>query len=114
MTLLATYLLVLQSLVIGVGAAAPSSAGLFANSVCLSKSASPGGGPVAPGRSSHHSDLCCVVHCAGLGAAPAQDFANLAPPDFTLSAILLPEDQQDASSKAATPPLGSRAPPATV
>jgi hypothetical protein len=115
-TLLVAYMLVLQGLAVIVASGARSAgSGLLANSICLTKSQSPLGGSNAPAAPSHHSDVCCVLHCSGFGPAPAADFAGDAPPPpLALASILLPSDQPAGPSPAATPPLGSRAPPASL
>jgi len=109
MTLLATYMLVLQSLVIGVGAATPGASGLFAKTVCVSKRANPADGPVSPGGGGH-ADACCAFHFAGTNAPPPRVVA-LAPPVRVLSAAIAPQERRAAPIRVATPPLGSRAPP---
>lgn len=111
-TLLVAYLLVLQGIAVGVASGARvASAGLFANSICLTRSEAPGGNPAAPSRSGHRFDICCVFHCSDLGAAPASAFAGEQAPIMAYADLRPAIDDHGVAIPAATPPLGSRAPP---
>jgi hypothetical protein len=113
-TLLVAYLLVLQGLAVGFTVGAKS--GLFAGSICLSKgSGSSKADPAAPGRQSHNSaDVCCVLHCSGMGDATAAAFTAQTPPLRLVAERLTPFSAQDGLARTATPPLGSRAPPSSI
>lgn len=115
-TLLVAYLLVLQGIAVGVASGQRSAAGLFANTICVSKAAGPlESDPARPGRTSRHGDICCVLHCASFGAVgPASAFAGEAPPALAFVEIKLAFDDRLGPATVATPPLGSRAPPAIV
>lgn len=112
-TLLVAYLFILQGLAAGVVTSARGE-GLFADSICLSKGSGPlDGGTGGPIRSSRHGDACCVVHCVSLGGAtPPAPFTGEFPPALSHVAASLAFAQGLAGSEPATPPLGSRAPPA--
>lgn len=114
-TLLLAYLLVLQSLVVGVATSARGAA-LFSDTICLSKASGPlDGGSAPPGRPARHGDSCCVFHCAAFGSAAAPSpFVGEAPPSLSYVEIKPVYDRSVLLSEAATPPLGSRAPPALV
>lgn len=114
-TLLVAYLLVLQGFAVGVSVS--GRAGLFANSICFSKSSAPlSGDPASPARPARQGgDVCCVAHCASLGGATAASpFVGAEPPAGSYSTITLAFDQSFLRPKAATPPLGSRAPPTLI
>ena len=112
-TLLVAYLFILQGLAAGVVTHSRGS-GLFADTLCLSKGSGPldggNGGPIRPSR---HGDACCVVHCATLGGATAPSpFTGETPPALSYVAAKLAFAHALSGSEPATPPLGSRAPPA--
>lgn len=113
-TLLVAYLLVLQGLAVGVSSGVRG-AGLFADAICLSKSSGPlDNNPAAPARHSRH-DGCCVFHSASPGgAATPSPFVGEPPPSLSYIEIKLAFDGTQLRSDAATPPLGSRAPPALI
>lgn len=115
-TLLVAYLLLLQGMAAGVVTSARGAA-LFADSICLSKSSGPlDSAPGAPIRPSRHGDsACCVFHCASLGGATAPSpFVGETPPAPSHVEAKLAFDHALLGSEAATPPLGSRAPPALI
>lgn len=113
-TLLVAYLLILQGISAGVVTSARGAA-LFADAICLSKSAGPIGGTGAPIRPSRHGDVCCVVHCASLGGATAPSpFVGETPPALSYVEARLAFERALPNVGAATPPLGSRAPPALI
>lgn len=113
-TLLVAYLLVLQGIAAGAVSSARGAA-LFADAICLSKSSGPLDTPGAPIRPSRHGDACCVFHCASLGGATAPSpFVGETPPALSYIASKLAFDHALSGSDAATPPLGSRAPPALI
>jgi len=110
-TLLVAYLLILQGIAAGAVTSARGAA-LFADAICLSKASGPldGGAPI---RSSRHGDACCVVHMAGFGGASAPSpFVGETPPALSYMEAKLAFEHALPNSEAATPPLGSRAPPA--
>lgn len=113
--LLLAYLLVLQGLAFGVSSSARGAA-LFSGAICFSKSSGPlDSGPGTPARPARHGDACCVFHSAGFGAAATPSpFVGEPPPSLYYVEIKLAYDEAPAQSKAATPPLGSRAPPSIV
>jgi hypothetical protein len=115
LTLLVAYLLVLQGIAVGVASGQRSTSGLYANSTCFSRSAnSLDGDPSTPARPARHGDICCVFHCAGFGATgPVSSFVVETPP-ASFAEIKLAFDERGAIAETATPPLGSRAPPATI
>lgn len=114
-TLLVAYLLVLQGIAAGVVTSARGAA-LFADAICLSKSAGPlEHTPGTPIRPSRHADACCVFHCASLGgAASPSPFVGETPPPLSYVEAKLAFDHALPNAGAATPPLGSRAPPALI
>jgi hypothetical protein len=114
-TLLVAYLLVLQGIAAGVVTSARGSA-LFADAICLSKSSGPlDGGPGTPIRPTRHGDACCVFHCASLGGAAAPSpFVGETPPALSYVEAKLAFEHALSGSEAATPPLGSRAPPSLI
>ncbi|CAJ0883712.1 hypothetical protein AMST5_03457 [freshwater sediment metagenome] len=116
-TLLVAYLLILQGLAAGAVTSARGSA-LFADAICLNKASGPAddGAPGAPIRPSRHGDAaCCVFHCASLGGAAAPSpFVGETPPALSYIEARLAFDHALSGSEAATPPLGSRAPPALI
>lgn len=113
-TLLVAYLLVLQGIAAGVVTSARGSA-LFADAICLSKSSGPLDGPAAPIRPARHGDACCVIHCASIGGATAPSpFIGETPPALTYVEAKLAFDHALPNTEAATPPLGSRAPPSLI
>jgi hypothetical protein len=115
-TLLAAYLLLLQGLAAGAVTSARGAA-LFSDSICLSKSSGPAeNAPGAPIRPSRHGDsACCVFHCASMGGATAPSpFVGETPPALSYLEARLAFDHALSGSEAATPPLGSRAPPALI
>jgi hypothetical protein len=115
-TLLAAYLLILQGLAAGAVTSARGAA-LFSDTICLSKASGPiGDAPGAPIRPSRHGDAaCCVIHCASMGGATAPSpFVGETPPALTYVEAKLAFDHALPGSEAATPPLGSRAPPALI
>ena len=113
-TLLVAYLLVLQGLAVGFAVGARS--GLFAGPICLSNGANPSTtDSSAPARPSHNSaDVCCVLHCSGMGDATAAGFSWQSPPPLRVAETLRPTYAQVGPTRAATPPLGSRAPPSLI
>lgn len=113
-TLLVAYLLVLQGLAVGVASGARGP-GLFADTICLSKASDRvGGGPATPARHSRH-DGCCVFHSASMGGAAAPSpFVGETPPSLSYVEVKLAFDETRLPAEAATPPLGSRAPPALI
>lgn len=114
-TLFVAYLLVLQGMAVGVASGArPISAGLFQDSICLTKSIPSGGNPAAPAAPGHRSDVCCVFHCSGLafGAPPA--FVGAPAPVRAYADLSPAADLSGLPATTATPPLGSRAPPPVV
>jgi hypothetical protein len=114
-TLLVAYLLVLQGIAAGVVTSARGSA-LFADAICLSQNAGAlDSAPGAPIRPSRHGDACCVLHCASLGGASAPSpFIGEPPPALTYVAAKSAFEHAPPNCEAATPPLGSRAPPALI
>lgn len=114
-TLLVAYLLVLQGIAAGAVTSARGSA-LFADAICLSKSSgSLDGAPGAPIRPSRHGDACCVFHCVSMGGATTPSpFVGETPPALSYIEARLAFEHALSGSEAATPPLGSRAPPALV
>jgi hypothetical protein len=114
-TLLVAYLLILQGIAAGAVTSARGAA-IFADAICLSKSSGPlDGAPGAPTRSSRHGDACCVVHMAGLGGAAAPSpFVGETPPALTYVEARLAFEHALPNAGAATPPLGSRAPPVLI
>lgn len=114
-TLLVAYLLILQGIAAGAVTSARGSA-LFADAICLSKSSGPlDGAPGAPIRPSRHGDACCVFHCASLaGATAPSPFIGETPPALSYIEAKLAFDHALSGSEPATPPLGSRAPPALI
>lgn len=115
-TLLVAYLLILQGLAAGAATSARGAA-LFADSICLGKASGPAdSGPGAPIRPSRHGDTaCCVVHCASMGGAMAPSpFIGETPPALSYIAAKLAYEHGLPGSEAATPPLGSRAPPVLI
>lgn len=114
-TLLVAYLLILQGIAAGAVTSARGSA-LFADAICLSKNAGPlDGAPGAPIRPSRHGDACCVIHCASLGGAAAPSpFVGETPPALSYIEARLAFEHALSGSEAATPPLGSRAPPVLI
>jgi hypothetical protein len=113
-TLLVAYLLVLQGLAVGFAVGAKS--GLFTGPICLSKGDGVlGTGPSAPARSSHSSDdVCCILHCSGMGDATIPGFVSQISPLRFVAEKLTPFSAQDGLARPATPPLGSRAPPSDL
>ncbi|QGM97355.1 DUF2946 family protein [Methylocystis parvus] len=114
-TLLVAYLLILQGIAAG-AVASTRGAALFADAICLSKSSGAlDGAPGAPIRSSRHGDACCVVQMAGFGGAAAPSpFIGETPPALTYVEARLAFGHALPSAEAATPPLGSRAPPVLI
>lgn len=115
-TLLAAYLLILQGLAAGAVTSARGVA-LFSDSICLSKASGPAeNAPGAPIRPSRHGDAaCCVFHSASMGGAAAPSpFVGETPPTLSYVEARLPFDPALPGTGAATPPLGSRAPPALI
>lgn len=114
-SLLVAYLLILQGIAAGAVVSARGSA-LFADSICLSKSSGPlQGAPGAPIRPSRHGDACCVVQMAGFGGATAPSpFIGERPPALSHVAARLAFERDIPIAEAATPPLGSRAPPVLI
>lgn len=114
-TLLVAYLLILQGIAAGAVTSARGAA-LFADAICLSKASNPlDGAPGAPMRPTRHGDACCVVHMAGFGGATAPSpFVGEIPPPLTYVEARLAFDHGAPRTEAATPPLGSRAPPALI
>jgi hypothetical protein len=115
-TLLAAYLLVLQGIALGFAVGvSPGSSGLFSGSICFSRGGAPSqANPSAPARSSHQSDVCCVIHCSGFGDATVAGPVSPMPPIQSIAEILTPFSVQHGFGRPATPPLGSRAPPVSV
>ena len=113
--LVLAYLLVLQSIAFGVSTNARGAA-LFSGQICVSKASGPlGGDPATPARPARHGDKCCVFHCAGFGAATATPSPFIGePPILGHVDIRLAYDDTRVVFEAATPPLGSRAPPIIV
>jgi hypothetical protein len=115
-TLLVAYLFVLQGFAVGVSFS-QRAPGLFASTICFDKSSQPlSGDPSTPARRVRHGgDACCVVHCASLGGATAASpFVGETPPAASYSTIKLAFDETSLWPEAATPPLGSRAPPVLI
>ncbi len=113
-TLLVAYLLVLQGIAAGAITSARGAA-LFADAICLSKSSGPLDSPAAPIRPSRHGDACCVIHCVAFGGATAPSpFVGETPPALSFVEAKLAYDNALTEAKAATPPLGSRAPPTLI
>ncbi|WP_457798824.1 DUF2946 family protein [Methylocystis sp. S23] len=111
-TLLVAYLLILQGIAAGAVTSARGAA-LFADAICLSKASAPLDG--APIRPSRHGDACCVVHLAGFGGAAAPSpFVGEIPPALTYVEARLAFEHALPNAEAATPPLGSRAPPGLI
>lgn len=116
-TLLVAYLLVLQGFAVNVSAGGRAASGLLTNAICFSKPSGPlSGDPATPTRPARHGDVCCVVHCASLGggAATASPFVGEAPPSLSYVEVKLAFDETLLRAEAATPPLGSRAPPVVI
>jgi len=112
-TLLVAYLLVLQSLAVGVSSGARGS-GLFVDAICLSKSSGPlDRNPATPARHSRH-DGCCVYHGASVGGAAPSPFVGEPPPSLSYVKVKLAFDNASVRSDPATPPLGARAPPSLI
>lgn len=114
-TLLVAYLLVLQAVAAGAVTSARGAA-LFADAICQSKaSGALDGAPGAPIRTSRHGDACCVVHMASFGGAAAPSpFVGETPPALSYIEARLAFERALPNAEAATPPLGSRAPPALI
>jgi hypothetical protein len=115
-TLLAAYLLVLQGFAVGVAFGfVPGTSGLFAGSICFSKGSGPNGSdPASPAGSPHRGDVCCILHCSGMGDATVSGFQFTNPPPQALAEILRPFSPQESHSRPSTFPLGSRAPPVSA
>ena len=111
LSLFLVYLLVLQGVFAGIASAAPIS-GPLADAICLSKPSVPfDGAPGVPARHSRH-DGCCAFHAAGSGGASTQPFHAVEAPIFASRlASVGGYDPSQLRISAATPPLGSRAPP---
>jgi hypothetical protein len=112
-SLFVAYMLVLQSLAIGLAGAPSLLRGGAASGVCInaSEAESQRGEPAGPGPSQGHvGDQCCVLHFAGAGLPPAAVFSDA--PDRRFSALA---DWIGATTRLFSPwptlPLGSRAPP---
>jgi hypothetical protein len=114
-TLLVAYLLVLQAIAAG-AVTSPRGAALFADAICQSKaSGALDSAPGAPIRPSRHGDACCVVHMASFGgAATPSPFVGEIPPPLSYIEARLAFGHALSHTEAATPPLGSRAPPALI
>ncbi|MGD9542686.1 MAG: DUF2946 family protein [Methylocystis sp.] len=115
-TLLVAYLFVLQGLAVGASFSGRAP-GLFGGAICFNKSSGPlSGDPATPARPARHGgDVCCVMHCASLGGATAASpFVGETPPPAAYSTIKLAFDESFLRPEAATPPLGSRAPPVLI
>jgi hypothetical protein len=113
-TLLVAYLLVLQGFAVNVSGAGRAAPGLFANAICFSKATPRSDNPATPARPARHGDVCCVVHCAPLGGATASPFTGETSPTSSYETIKLAFDETFLAAEAATPPLGSRAPPSMI
>lgn len=115
-TLLVAYLLVLQGFAVGVAGGGRGATGLFANAICFSKTSSRlAGDPATPARPARQGDVCCVAHFAPLGGGPAASpFTGETPPSASYATIKLAFDETLLRAEAATPPLGSRAPPVAI
>ena len=107
--LLVAYLLVLQSLALGL--VSPVQA-MRASGVCIQsaddRAPSVPGAPRPTGSQSH--DQCCVFHGAGAGMAPPEAAAKLPPAPHGVPADW-PAPSVAAASLWPTLPVGSRAPP---
>jgi hypothetical protein len=114
-TLLVAYLLILQGIAAGAVTSARGAA-LFADAICQSKAVGAlDGAPGAPIRPTRHGDACCVVHMAAFGGATAPSpFVGETPPALTFVAARVAYEHAPHNTEAATPPLGSRAPPALI
>lgn len=113
-TLLVAYLFVLQGLAVGV-TTVRSPSGLFANAICLTNAPGDEKAPATPARSSRHGDVCCVLQCGALGAAAAAaPFVGAIPPALSYVEVKPAFDATVVRADAATPPLGSRAPPSLI
>ncbi len=114
-TLLAAYLLVLQGLTGGLtGAARYGGIGLFGSSICFNKSETPLDRSI-PARPSRHSDACCVFHCGdGGGGGTATAFWDETPDTVGKTQARQLALVASAPQRQSTPPVGARAPPATV
>lgn len=114
-TLLVAYLLILQGLAAGTVTSARGAA-LFADAICQSKaSGALDGAPGAPIRTSRHGDACCVVQMASFGGATAPSpFVGETPPALSYVEARLAFGHALPNAEAATPPLGSRAPPVLI
>ena len=112
--LLLAYMLVLQGIVAGVSGARAS--GPFGSAICFSKSTGPlGDNPATPPAQGRHSDKCCVFHGASPGGPPTDSpFVGEPPRAQVHIEIKRAFDSARALSEAATPPLGSRAPPVLI
>lgn len=111
LSLLLVYLLVLQGVFAGIASAAPNT-GPLADAICLSKPSVPfDGSPGVPARHVRH-DGCCAFHAAGAGGGSAEpSFADEAPVFSSSAAPRRAYDLSQLRASAATPPIGSRAPP---
>jgi hypothetical protein len=108
-TLLVAYLLVLQGLALGV-TSGRNTGGLAANAICFNKASTPIGDNQSPARPARHGDICCVFHVALGGATGVSPFIGELPATgYRL--VNRGFDSTDVRRNAATPPLGSRAPP---
>lgn len=112
-TLLVAYLLVLQGLALGV-TSGRTTGGLFTASICFNKAAAPlGDNPATPARPARHGDACCVFHVAFGTAGAASPFVGEPPAALNLD-VQRGFDMAAVPHDAATPPLGSRAPPSVL
>jgi hypothetical protein len=116
-SLFVAYMLVLQSLVLGL-VTKPGSlrAGVFAGGVCLNdgKAQTADGDPAAPGpRRGHAGDQCCVFHCSGAGIPPTSAFDEV-----PVRAFHAQRAWAGAAMVSFSPwptlPVGSRAPPTAI
>ncbi|MGA8169765.1 MAG: hypothetical protein WB816_02850 [Methylocystis sp.] len=111
-SLLVAYMLVLQGLALGF--VTGGEAGIFADSVCLTKAqAQLGGDPAAPAPTRGHADQCCVFHCAGAGF-PAASAWQEAPVRAHHAGAAWSGDATAVFLPWPTLPVGSRAPPVSI
>jgi hypothetical protein len=111
-SLFVAYMLVLQSLAVGLVATPVLRGGMFAATVCVNDEVrAPDGAPATPGPTGGHAkDQCCVFHCSGAGAPLASAPAVVPAPVYGVLAHWSGPTKR-ALSRWPTLPVGSRAPP---
>lgn len=115
-SLFVAYMLVLQSLAVGLVSTSVLRSGVFSNEICLNgaPSADDETSPAQPKRTAGHvGDQCCAFHCSGAGTPPNAAFGEERQAYYNAGIDwLAPPARND--SVWPTLPVGSRAPPSAT